>query len=178
MILFDLFWNFLLIGCFSFGGGYAMLPLIERQVTDQGWMTASEFSEVITISGMLPGSIGTNASVFVGYQTAGIPGAIVALTGMILPSFLIILLIGKFYREVFLNTFFMNGLQGLRPIIVSLIVYAAIRFALTLDVLQYLSWNTLVFFIMFIFSLYFLLIRKAHPLFVIILSAIIGVIVY
>ncbi|MFC4023512.1 chromate transporter [Oceanobacillus longus] len=90
MLLFCLFWNFIIIGSLSFGGGYAALPLIDSRVTSQGWMTTEQLTDAISISGMLPGSIGMNAAIFVGYKTAGFVGIIVATIGMILPSFIII----------------------------------------------------------------------------------------
>lgn len=178
MILLDLFWNFLLIGCFSFGGGYAMLPLIDQQVTNQGWMTTEQFTEVIAISGMLPGSIGTNAAAFVGFQTAGLAGAFVATIGMLLPSLLFILLIGKFFKKFIDNKIVKYGFYGLRPVIVGLILYAAFKFAFSMEVMTTLSWQSLSFVLMFLISLYFLVFKQTHPLLIILLSGLCGIIIY
>lgn len=90
MIYLQLFWSFLQIGLFSFGGGYAAMPLIQGQVvTSHGWLTMSEFTDLITISQMTPGPIAVNSATFVGLKIAGIPGAVVATVGCILPSCII-----------------------------------------------------------------------------------------
>ena len=87
MIYLQLFLSFLQIGLFSFGGGYAAMPLIQAQIVDaHGWLTMSEFTDLITISQMTPGPIAVNSATFVGINIAGIPGAIVATIGCILPS--------------------------------------------------------------------------------------------
>lgn len=91
MILFELFWMFLLIGFVSFGGGYAMIPIIEIEVIKKGWMTTQEFTDVIAVAGMSPGPIATNSAIFVGYQVEGITGAIAAGLGMVIPSLLLVI---------------------------------------------------------------------------------------
>lgn len=90
MIYLQLFLSFLQIGMFSFGGGYAAMPLIQGQVvTTHGWLTMSEFTDLITISQITPGPIAVNSATFVGLKIAGIPGAVVATAGCILPSCII-----------------------------------------------------------------------------------------
>ena len=87
MILFQLFLSFLQIGLFSFGGGYAALPLIQSQVIElHHWINMTEFTDLITISQMTPGPIAVNSATFIGLKMAGIPGAIVATLGVVLPS--------------------------------------------------------------------------------------------
>ena len=96
MIYVQLFLSFLQIGMFSFGGGYAAMPLIQGQVvTGHGWLTMSEFTDLITISQMTPGPIAVNSATFVGLKIAGIPGAIVATAGCILPSCIIVTILAK-----------------------------------------------------------------------------------
>ena len=86
MIYLELFWSFFQVGLFSIGGGYAAMPLIQAQVVDQhGWLSLSEFIDVITISQMTPGPIGINSATFVGIKIAGIGGALVATLGCVLP---------------------------------------------------------------------------------------------
>ena len=98
MIYLQLFWSFLQIGLFSFGGGYAAMPLIQGQVvTSHGWLTMSEFTDLITISQMTPGPIAVNSATFVGLKIAGIPGAVVATVGCILPSCIIVTILAKLY---------------------------------------------------------------------------------
>ena len=92
MIYLELFWSFFQVGLFSIGGGYAAMPLIQAQVVDQhGWLSLSEFIDVITISQMTPGPIGINSATFVGIKIAGIGGALVATLGCILPWHIFIL---------------------------------------------------------------------------------------
>ena len=87
MIYLQLFLAFLQIGAFSFGGGYAAMPLIQEQVvTKYAWLTQTDFTDLVTIAEMTPGPIAINAATFVGNQAAGIPGALVATLGVILPS--------------------------------------------------------------------------------------------
>ncbi len=100
MIYVQLFLSFLQIGMFSFGGGYAAMPLIQGQVvTGHGWLTMSEFTDLITISQMTPGPIAVNSATFVGLKIAGIPGAIVATAGCILPSCIIVTILAKLYLK-------------------------------------------------------------------------------
>lgn len=178
MIYLLLFSNFFLIGLFSFGGGYAMLPLIERQITNNGWMSTEQFTEVIALSGMLPGSIGTNAAIFTGYHTAGLPGSIVAILGIILPSLLLVLLIGKFYQLFSRSERVLDAFYGLKPVIVSLILYSAYKFTLSSEVISKVSIEMIGFILIFILSLSYLVIRKGHPVYVIFVAGIIGIIFY
>ena len=91
MILLKLFLSFLQIGAFSFGGGYAAVPLIQDQVVSiHSWMTMGEFTDLITISQMTPGPIAVNSATFVGLRMAGLPGAVIATLGCILPSCIIV----------------------------------------------------------------------------------------
>lgn len=100
MIYLELFWSFFQIGLFSIGGGYAAMPLIQHQVVDvHPWLTMAEFSDIITISQMTPGPISINSATFVGIRIAGLPGAIVATSGCVLPSCLIVLTLAfAYYR--------------------------------------------------------------------------------
>ena len=98
MILLQLLWAFVQVGAFSFGGGYAALPLIEEQVVKVNhWLTAQEFTDIITISQMTPGPIAINSASFVGIRMGGILGTVVATFGCILPSLVIVLLLSYFF---------------------------------------------------------------------------------
>ena len=128
MIYLQLFLSFLQIGLFSFGGGYAAMPLIQGQIVDaHGWLTMSEFTDLITISQMTPGPIAVNSATFVGINIAGIPGAIVATIGCILPSCVIVTLLAKLYLKY--RT--MDLLNALRPAVVALIASAGVSILLT-----------------------------------------------
>ncbi len=127
MIYLKLFWAFFQIGLFSFGGGYAALPLIEKQVIDtHAWMTAAEFTDLITISQMTPGPIAINAASFIGARMAGIPGALIATFGNILPSSVLILLLAWLYRKYRSLSLINHALRGLRPAVVGMIASAAL----------------------------------------------------
>lgn len=127
MICFQLFLSFLQIGLFSFGGGYAAMPLIQDQVvTIHGWLSMSEFTDLVTISQMTPGPIAINSATFVGIKIAGLPGAAVATLGCILPSCIIVTLIARLYFK-YRNVEIMEGvLNSLRPAVVAMIAAAGI----------------------------------------------------
>ena len=98
MIWLQLFFSFLQIGLFSFGGGYAAVPLIQEQIVNiHGWLDMDQFTDLITISQMTPGPIAINSATFVGIRIGGIPGALVATLGCILPSCIIVTLLAKLY---------------------------------------------------------------------------------
>ena len=98
MIYLDLLWSFFHIGLFSIGGGYAAMPLIQYQAIDiHGWLTMESFSDIMTISQMTPGPIAINAATFVGIQVAGVPGALVATFGCVLPSSIIVTILAFIY---------------------------------------------------------------------------------
>ena len=100
MIYLQLFLAFLQIGAFSFGGGYAAMPLIEEQVINTyPWMTMADFSDLVTIAEMTPGFIAVNAATFVGNQAAGIPGALIATLGVILPSCIFVTVLAWVYKK-------------------------------------------------------------------------------
>ena len=127
MIYLQLFFSFLKIGMFSFGGGYAAMPLIQGQVvTLHGWLTISEFTDLITVSQMTPGPIAVNSATFVGMKIAGIPGAVVATAGCILPSCIIVTILARLYLK-YRNLDLLQGvLKSLRPAVVAMIASAGI----------------------------------------------------
>jgi chromate transporter len=116
-----MFFCFLRIGAFSIGGGYAMLPLIEREVTGRGWMKREDFFDLFTLSQSLPGIFAVNISIFLGYKLRKIPGSLVCLAGAILPSFLIILLIALSMKQLEGNAWVERSFKGIRPAVVALI---------------------------------------------------------
>ncbi len=127
MILLRLFLAFLQIGAFSFGGGYAAMPLIKAQVIDRyGWLTLSDFMDLVTIAEMTPGPIAINAATFVGNQVAGIPGALSATAGVILPSCLFVTLLAFLYAKYRRMALLQGILRSLRPAVVSMILAAGV----------------------------------------------------
>lgn len=127
MIYLQLFLSFFQIGLFSFGGGMAAMPLIQNQVVDiHGWLTLTEFTDLITISEMTPGPIAINSATFVGTQIAGLSGALVSTLGCILPSCVIVSLLAWLYRRYKNMTVLQGALAGLRPTVVALILSAGL----------------------------------------------------
>ncbi len=127
-ILWDLFLTFFKIGAFTFGGGYAMLPLIQKEVVEvKKWLSDEEFGDVLAVTQSSPGALAVNASCFIGYHRAGFPGAIVAVLGTILPSFLIILIIATFFTQFSSVPAVQRMFNGIRPAVVALIAYAVVK---------------------------------------------------
>ena len=132
MIYLQLFLSFLQIGLFSFGGGYAAMPLIQSQVvTAHGWLSMSEFTDLITISQMTPGPIAINSATFVGIKIAGLPGALVATIGCILPSCILVTLIAGLYLKYQNVNALQSVLNSLRPAVVAMIASAGISILVT-----------------------------------------------
>ena len=132
MIYLQLFWSFLQIGLFSFGGGYAAIPLIQGQIVDQhGWLSMPEFTDLVTISQMTPGPIAINSATFVGIKIAGLAGALVATLGCILPSCIIVTLIARLYLKYRSMALLQGVLGSLRPAVIALIASAGISILIT-----------------------------------------------
>ena len=132
MIYLQLFLSFLQIGLFSFGGGYAAMPLIQEQVTEiHPWLSMSEFTDLITISQMTPGPIAVNGATFIGIKMAGIPGALVATFGCILPSCVIVMVIAKLYLKYRNMSTLQGVLNTLRPAVVAMIASAGVSILIT-----------------------------------------------
>lgn len=127
MILSNLFFAFLYIGAFSFGGGYAAMPLIQAQVIDKyGWMSLEQFTDLVTIAEMTPGPIAINAATFVGNQVAGIPGSLVATLGCILPSLFVVTFLAWLYQKYGKLEILKTVLVSLRPAVISAIAVSGI----------------------------------------------------
>ncbi len=121
--LVEIFWSFLKIGAFTFGGGYAMIPLIQHEVINRrGWLTREEFVELLTIAQAAPGPIALNTAVFVGYKYRGYRGALSAVLGVVIPSFAIILVVAMFFAGMRDNRWVDAAFRGMRPAVVALIV--------------------------------------------------------
>ncbi len=179
MIYVELFLTFLLIGSVSFGGGYAMIPLMQQEVVNRhAWMTVKEFSDVIAVAGMSPGPIGTNSSIFIGYDQAGLLGAIISTAGMVLPSLMIILGLGVVFARVQHHVIVRSVFYGLRPIITGLIIYAAYVFAMNSGMLTSVFAESMGLIAIYVASLCALIFLHIHPVYVILVSGLIGIAVY
>ncbi len=127
----QLFLSFLQIGLFSIGGGYAAIPLIQNQTVEvHSWLTAAEFMDLATIAEMTPGPIAVNGATFVGLKIAGLPGAVIATFGCILPSLIIVSLLAYIYRRYRELPMLQSVLSSLRPAVVALIAAAGLNMLL------------------------------------------------
>lgn len=127
MIYLQLFWSFFQIGLFSIGGGYAAMPLIQEQVVDlHSWLTMTQFADIITIAEMTPGPIAINSATFVGIQVCGLPGALIATLGCILPSCIIVMALAYAYYRFRGLSIVQGILAGLRPAVIAMIASAGI----------------------------------------------------
>lgn len=184
MIYIELLLSFFQIGLFSFGGGYAALPLIEQELIHvQGWISTQQFIDILTLSEMTPGPIAINAATFSGNQIAGIFGGVVATVGVTLPSIIIVQILAYFYFKYKNITMVQGIIQGLRPAVVALIASAGLTIFLTamfghsdwpLELTE-LNWISVVFFAI---AIYLMRRYKASPIQVMIITGIAGGIVY
>ena len=180
MIYLQLFLSFFQIGLFSFGGGYAAMPLIQGQIVKiHGWMTMSEFTDLITISQMTPGPIAVNSATFVGLRVAGYVGAVVATLGCILPSCIIVTVIVRLYLKYRKQDILQELLGGIRPAVVAMIASAGITILITafwgnrdLIALAGTKWSLVV-----IFVVCMILLRKVkmNPIWVMVLAGVMKV---
>lgn len=166
----DIFWTFLKIGPATFGGGYAMLPIIEREVTvKRAWIPGKDIANLISIAGSAPGGIGVNASAFIGYRLAGIPGAVVAVIGITLPTFVVALLLSLAFNYMQGNSKVEAALTGIHAAIIGLIAVAAYNMgksAIFDKTTLITSLSTIIILLSF----------PIHPLYVILFGLFIGII--
>ena len=131
MILFELFSTFFQIGLFTFGGGYAMISLVREQTLAHGWLTEAELLNMIAVAESTPGPIAVNMATYVGSSQAGIAGSAFATLGVVLPSFIIILLVSAVVKNFLKIEAVQAALRGVRPCVVALILGTAITLALS-----------------------------------------------
>ncbi len=131
MIYLQLFWSFFQIGILSFGGGYAVLPLIQNQLVEiHGWMTPGQFADLVALSQMTPGAIAINGATFAGIQVAGLPGALVATLGCVCPSLLLVTLLALFYQKYRESQGLHHVMSVIRPVVVGLIAASGLTLAI------------------------------------------------
>ncbi len=187
-LLLDLFLTFFKIGIVSFGGGYAMIPLLTDEVLANAWLTSEEIMNFIAVAESTPGPIAINMATFIGATKGGILGALMATFGVVLPSFIIILIIASVIKGLLKFAGVKAFLNGLRPVVVGLILGTAIIMFLTVILsLEKVSdgivfdWKTLVIFAISasVHFIYKKLRKKAiSPIFLILISALLGMIFY
>ncbi|NLT95646.1 MAG: chromate transporter [Clostridia bacterium] len=179
MVYLQLFFSFFKIGLFSFGGGYAMIPLVQKEIEAHNWLTAQEFVDIIAVAEATPGPIAVNTATFVGFKTAGLMGGAVSTISVALPSFIIVLFIAKAVKKFSEHPVMKGLLYGIRPVVISLILLAAVFVAKTVLFAQNgflgLDWISIS---IAVFALVGIIKFKMHPILLIILAALAGGILY
>lgn len=172
MLLLKLYLAFLKIGTFGFGGGYAMLPLIQKEIVDNNaWLSQTDFMDIIGISQMTPGPIAINAATFVGYKTGGILGSVLSTLGVVTTSFILISFANYFFNKFKNSKILAHALKGMRPALIGLIISVFI----TLSYESYRDLNSLIIAAIVGFLLYK---TKIHPILIIVIAAFLGILFY
>lgn len=183
MILLQLFWEFFKVGLFTVGGGMASIPFLYDMSDRMGWFSSADLVDMIAISQSTPGPIGINMATYVGYELAGVLGAVVATLSMALPSVIIVLIISKFFQKFDQHPLVQDAFYGLRPAVVALVAVAAltiVKISLINIPLYTASGNLLNFFdfkAIALFAVLFVGIRKFdkwHPVVFIAVGAAVG----
>ena len=177
MIYLQLLYSYLKIGFFGFGGGYAMLSLIQNEVVVQNqWMTNAQFTDIVAISQMTPGPIAINSATYIGYTVAGFWGSVVATTAVCLPALTLMILITRFFLQLRDNRYVKGAIAGMKPIVVGMIGAAALllMFPKSTDGASFIDgWSWALFAAAMAASL-----KKVNPILLIVLGAMAGVAIY
>ena len=177
MIYLQLFLSYLKIGFFGFGGGYAMLSLIQNEIVEQrGWLTATQFADIVAVSQITPGPIAINSATYIGYTVAGLAGSIIATFAVCLPSLTLMLMLTRFFLRHRENRFVQSVVKAVSPVVVGMIASAALllmfpRSGGSENFTDIWSW---ILFAACLYGSY----RKVNPILMIVLSAVVGVVIY
>ena len=179
-IFLELFLTFFKIGLFTFGGGYAMLPLIQEEVLAHKWMEVEEIINFIAVSESTPGPFAINCATYVGMETGGVLGAICATLGVVTPSFIVILCVAKFYKKFKESKIVSSVMTGLRPAVIGLIGSALVSMILTVFLPNGFDFGgiaipDLLVSIAIAVVMTILVFKKVHPIIIIVLSAVAGI---
>ncbi len=177
MIYLQLFLSYLKIGFFGFGGGYAMLSLIQNEIVEQReWLTASQFADIVAVSQITPGPIAINSATYIGYEVAGIWGSVIATVAVCLPSLTLMLFLSWFFLRYRENRYIQTVVKTVGPIVVGMIASAALLMMFPLkspneNFTDVWSW---LLFAAVLYGSY----RKVNPILMILLAALAGVVIY
>ena len=185
MIYFQLFYEFFMIGLFTFGGGYAMIPLVKETVINNNWLSEADFYGFIGVCESTPGPVAINMATYIGSVQGGLFGSICATLGVVLPSFLIILLVASILNKFTDNKYFKSFIKGVKPVVVALILSTGllllvecIGINLEKMTFDFKMISAIIFVI--IASLYLIVLKvfkkKLSSIYLIIISAILGIV--
>ena len=180
MIYLELFWTFLKIGALTFGGGLAMMPLFPEEALSHGWATTTEITNLVAVSESTPGPFAINMATYIGTEQGGFLGALCATLGVVLPSFIIILIVAKCYEKFKANRFVSGAMTGLKPAAVGLIAAAVL--SVFLEVFVPSGFTVLIFKneMFYVSAALFIVMtimafKKVHPIIIICISAAVGI---
>lgn len=176
-----LFWTFFKIGLVTIGGGYAMIPLIQQETIANGWATSEQLLNYLAISESTPGPFAVNCATMIGFQEYGLLGAIAATLGVILPSFIIILIISKFLSNFSKNEYVKGALNGVKPVVIALILTTA--FTLIWNgcfgaLWQFEKFDYKALIIMIIAFIMLRFKKTKNPIVIILVGAVLGLVMY
>jgi chromate transporter len=177
VIYLQLFLSYLKIGFFGFGGGYAMLSLIQNEIVEQrGWLTTMQFADIVAVSQITPGPIAINSATYIGYEIGGVLGSVVAAFAVCLPSLTLMLFLTRFFLRHRENRFIQSVVKAVGPVVVGMIASAALLMMFPVsgkneNFVDVWSW---ILFAACLYGSY----RKVNPILMIILSAAVGVLLY
>ena len=177
-IYIKLIWSDLMIGLFGLGGGYAMLSLIQREIVGNGWLTFSQFTDIVAISQMTPGPRGINSATYIGYSVAGsVLGSIIVTLAVVIPPYILVMYASHYIRRHKDSAIIKGVFMGLRPVVVGLIASAALllmngeNFGTTPS-------HLVKSICLCVGTLFMVMNTKIHPIFMIVVAAIVGLVVF
>jgi chromate transporter len=183
MLLLKIFNLFTRVALFSWGGGPASLALMQREVTLAGWSTSSEFADAVALSNALPGPIAPQVSAYIGYKLAGLPGAVAAVAGTVLPATILMLVMIVYFFKVKDSTAVQAMLQAVRPVIIGFLLWTAYEMAYSVFAVKKLGWGAAlgggwdkVLIAVVVFAV--LVLTRINPVFVILAAAAFGFVAY
>ena len=179
MIYLQLFWAYLKIGIFGFGGGYAMLSMIQFEIVDHyGWMTVEEFADMVALSQMTPGPVSINIATYIGYTVGGIFGSLVATAAIVMPSLLLLLFVLKFLFKNKDKYIVKTTLSSMKPVIAGLIFVAALQMMNANNFTDFGLHQNNISVIICIVSFIAVFFAKINPILLILASGLVGYFVY
>lgn len=183
MLLLKIFNLFTRVALFSWGGGPASLALMQREVTTAGWTTSAEFAEAVALGNALPGPIAPQVSAYIGYKLAGLPGAIAAVAGTVLPTTILMLVLVVYFFGIKESTAMKAMLHAVRPVVVGFLLWTSYEMAYSIFSVKKLGWSTAlvgnwdkVLIALVVFAV--LVFTRINPVFVILAAAALGFAVY
>jgi chromate transporter len=173
MAMLKLFWTFFKIGLFTVGGGYSMIPFVEKEAVEiNSWVSKAEFLEIVALDTTTPGPIAVNLATFVGYKVNGIWGAVIATVGVVLPSLIIVTIIASLFYSFRKNRVVQAVLNGLKPAVIALLLVSIISLIKGKAIFD--IWSIVIALAVFIGIMVF----KLHPMWMIVLAGVSGFLIY